>query len=426
MKHVNQSCAILGPPICQHCELYFDDKTNVLDKLKLWDPYSTTVQFRPHSKLEMKVALDVKVSYVDSAQEFYIHIQQDDILNYYDSTMDELYKAAIHSPVHRHPKQGSCCAVLLSGEFYRGLVVGLQKNQVQVKLVDFGIVESIPEKHVQILTDKFSDIAPFAYRACLKGFENMEVSENISTQFDIFCGDGRGERKIFKMVIYDIYKDSYLVELEDSSVNPPVNVNKMLLKNSRPLIETIQLENAKKRQKESRRDGNSQKSESFEPVQQQTSKNYDRDRNNAQRGRGNHMNKGVQRSSISPMTHPSDATKQQQNSRTYFGKPSRPEESSGLKPQQESTAWRSKESTPSDHIKDSDPQKSKNAKQKANGSEAKKSSDLKSGWVSTLLSINKAFVHYDEHIEGLERILDEMFAFYENKNSRELLKHLSC
>lgn len=450
---VLKSFSFPGPPICQYCELFLDDKVNVLDKLKQWDPYDN-LKFRQQKSLEVKAVHDVKVSYVDSAQEFYVHLQNPEILHDYDLTSDELFKVMSHSPVYRNPKPGSCCAVFLGGEFYRGLVLGASNKSnrtVQVKIVDFGIVEEIPEKHVHLLTDKFVEKPPQAYRAILKGFEGLEVSENISTQFDIFCGDGRGERKVFKMTISDTVKDSYLVELEDFSVNPPVNVNKMLLKNSRPLIETIQLENAKKRQKDARNFG-----EGFEDSQS-PNKNHERDRNNSQRGRGNYVNKGQQRSIGSP-EETNDSNKYQQSPRKHFVKSSRDESSvtagTYFKSQKEASVWGSKESTPSEHhsAKSSDwdqpkniareqsstvswnennetsngqknqkARNSKDVKQKMNGNvDGKKSSgDQKSGWVSTLLSINRAFVHYDEHVEGLEKILDEMFAFYENKNSRK-------
>lgn len=436
-----------------------DDKVSVLEKLRQWDPYDN-IKFRPQNRLELKAAHDVKVSYVDSAQEFYVHLQKPEILHDYDLTSDELFKVMSHSPVYRNPKPGSCCGVFLGGEFYRGLVLGASNKSnrtVQVKIVDFGIVEEIQEKHVHLLTEKFIEKPPQAFRAILKGFEGLEVSENISTQFDIFCGDGRGERKVFKMTIVDTVKDSYVVELEDFSASPPVNVNKMLLKNSRPLIETIQLENAKKRQKDARNFG-----EGFE-AQQAATKNTERDRNSSQRGRGNYVNKGQQRSIGTPedINHNhQDSNRSQQSPRKHFVKSNRDESSVAgtyFKSHKEASVWGSKESTPSEHhsVKSSDWDQPKNiareqsstvswndrndnseqtngqknqkgrnvkeVKQKVNGNveEKKTLTDHKSGWVSTLLSINRAFVHYDEHVEGLERILDEMFAFYENKNSRK-------
>lgn len=430
-----------GPPIYQYCELQDDDNINILDKLKQWDPYN--FKFPSQAPLELKVNHDVKVSYVDSAQEFYIHLQNPEILLDYDVTSDELFKVMSRAPVYRNPKPGSFCAVNLGGEFYRGLVVGAKMNNtVQVKIIDFGIVEEVPEKNVHILTEKFATKAPQAHRACLKGFEALEVSENISTQFDIFCGDGRGERKVFKMVILDTFKDAYLVELEDLSVNPLVNVNKMLLKNSRPLIETIQIENAKKRHKD-------QRGESFDSPQHSAAKNMERDHNNSQRGRGNYVNKGGQRHQVPAIIEP-----EPKSPRSHFGKSKKNEEGSGghgafFQSQKEASVWGSKESTPSDHnsIKSSDWDQPKNisreqnsnstwnesndsqktqkgkkgSKQKANEPIAKKaSSDLKTGWVSTLLSVNRAFVHYDERHGELEKILNEMFAFYENQNSRKL------
>lgn len=402
--------SFLGPTNCHYCELFIDDKVNVLDKLKQWDPYNS-LKFRPQSQLEMKVAHEVKVSYVESAQEFYIHLQNPEILKEYDVTSDELFQVMSRSPIYRKPKPGSCCAVFLGGEYYRGQVVGAKSsNTVQVKIVDFGIIEEIPEKHVHLLTERFVEKPPQAHRVGLKGFEGLEVSENICTQFDIFCGDGRGERKIFKMVIIEKSDDTCLVELEDFSTNPPVNVNKMLLKNSRPLIETIQLENAKKRQKEGR----------------------------------NFSNRGREPRSPPPVNNNQPEGKQQ-SPRTHFGK----SENSSVagtyfKSSKEASVWGSKESTPSDHnsIKSSDWEQPKNisreqhsssswndeanaqrgqkAKSPKGGNKQKNEGpQKKSGWVSTLLSVNRAVVHFDEHIEGLQKILDEMFAFYENKNSRE-------
>lgn len=380
----------------------------------------------------MKVVHDVKVSYVDSAQEFYIHLQKPEILLEYDLTCDELFQVMPRSPIHRNPKSGSCCAVFFGGEFYRGIVVGAKNNQtVQVKIIDFGIIEEIPEKNVHLLTEQFVERPAQAYRACLKGFENQEIHENISTQFEIFCGDGRGERKVFKMVIHEKLKDAYLVELEDRSVNPFVNVNKLLLKNSRPLIETIQIENAKKRHKDVK----------------SLSENHEmsKEGNNASHLSSKHPQ---QNHATSANNH--QELKQQQN-RTHFGKSKNdgtgPVAGTYFQSSKEASVWGSKESTPSDHnsIKSSDwdqpknisreqnssatwnesneshkNQKAKNgkgAKQKSNINE-KKMNGLNSGWVSTLLTVNRAFVHYDEHVEGLQKILDEMFAFYEN-NSRE-------
>lgn len=428
-------CLFLGPPIYQFCELFTADNVNILDKLKLWDPYNN-LKFPAQGPLELKGTHDVKVSYAHSAQEFYIHLQKPEILSDYDSTFDELFKVMNKAPVYRNPKPGSCCAVNLGGDYYRGLVVGAKMNNtVQVKIVDFGIVEEIPEKDIHLLTEQFTVKPPQAYRACLKGFEGLEVSENISTQFEIFCGDGRGERKVFKMVIVGMTKDTYSVELEDLSTNPPVNVNKMLLKNSRPLIETIQMENAKKRHRDTRYDN-------FDQAQQNANKN---DRNGSQRGRGSYVAKGAQRQS--PGNDP-----QQPITRSNIGRSGRADETlvgTYFTPK-EASVWGSKESTPSDHnsIKSSDWEQPKNISreqnsnanwndnfdQRTNKSKSPKAktppgkktpSDLKCGWVSTLLSVNRAFVHYDDHVEGLQKILDEMFAFYEKKNLRKFQSQMS-
>lgn len=96
----------LGPPLGQYCELFLDDKTNILSKLKNWNPYGDAFRFRAQDKLEMKVPLEVTVSYVDSAQEFYVHLQKHEVLKAYDASCDELFKSmsCSHSPpVYRNP-----------------------------------------------------------------------------------------------------------------------------------------------------------------------------------------------------------------------------------------------------------------------------------------------------------------------------------
>lgn len=44
--------------------------------------------------------------------------------------------------------------------------------------------------------------------------------------------------------------------------------------------------------------------------------------------------------------------------------------------------------------------------------------NLKCGWVSTLCTVNKAYVHLEEHIEGLEMILNGMFTHYREKSGK--------
>jgi tudor domain-containing protein 1/4/6/7 len=185
-------------------------------------------------------------------------------------------------------------------------------------VVDYGIIEDVSAKNVRLLTPLFFEMPPFAYRCCLKGFENLEVSENINTQFDIFCNDGKGERRVFKMFADEFKPDKgYITELEDESVTPPANVNRILLKNSRPLAETITLENAKKRQKEA---SNKKESVQVNPIIKEIPKDESakepktpekNNRNSSQRGRGNH--KGTQRSP--PIIDSND-----KRQRTHFGK----------------------------------------------------------------------------------------------------------
>lgn len=316
--------------------------------------------------------MSVKVSYVESPNEFYVHVQTSENQSDYDKTCEELYKAIPQLVVMENPKNGNCCAVLLSNELYRGLVLSkTTKGLIRVKIIDYGITEEFPPNHVFCLPQNLAHKAPFSYECCLDGFEDLKVSDNVSTQFDIFCGDGRGDRKIFKMIISKSGEKS-IVKLEDSTVDPPLNVNSMLLKNSRPLMETIQLENSKKKQRDSKSSTQTSESENHSDSQNRNIRRKNTQRENTQKGS----------QSADDKIH-----RKLQNS---FNKSESPDENRNG-------------TSPSD------------GNVKINTS--KNDMDIKVGWVSTILSCNRVFVHYEEHIASLEKILDDMFSFYENKQS---------
>lgn len=479
-----------GPPNCQYCEL-FDNENNILNILRVYDP----INFQLPQPVRLKVQQDffVKVCYVQSVKEFYIHVQDADILFKYDMMYDDLQKLLPSCPVVHKLRQNQFVGVKIDNEWYRGRVCEISANKfAHVEIIDFGIIEEVHVNNIYLLPSKFIDIASYAYRCCLEGFEMIEVSENITTQFEMFCSDVHEDRRLFKMNInrYDP-KVGYLAKLDDVSVNPPANVNRILLKNSRPLAETITLENARKRHKETQRrnkDNNHLATNKSDVITQEvtlkdkesTNRMNEKNRSNSQRGRGNQVGgRGVSRSSPSRNnSENNDIANNNRRQRTHFDKSI------------ENTNAKTNEKQQKEHIKtttgikeqitsDSDlndnesvtkkPQKykgqkgSKNNKksdnehqiQPSNGNSKQKSppkqdkfsnkqkspvcddsikkpvepvpvkhSNEKSGWVSTLLSVNEAFVHFDEHIEGLERILDELFNFYEGQKGKALFKFI--
>lgn len=464
------------------------------DVLKSFNPYE--LQYKPQKKLEIcKEQLDVKVVYIESTKDFYVQLQTPDKLLDYDLNYDELQRSMNRSPILRNPKSGMACAVSISNEWFRGSIKKvIDANKIRVTILDFGLAEDVPANCVRITTNRFVEHPSFAYRASLAGFEDQEVSENITTQFEIFSNDSSNNRKIFKMMITGMIGDAYLAQLDDLSINPPVNVNKLLLKNSRPLSETIQLENAKKRQKDATKKDSFQKPDEAETFQTiLNTKSYDRDRNSAQRGRAYQMNKGSggnQRGA--QYNNQSNITDRQQSPRSFFGKPNHeshqhsPSPGSNYKkdntsfqqnPQkmtdcedlknitrivtiadesikitsmgQSQKAISSKaaiqqpqktlpavdnatKNTTSGHLQKAMSPKASSKQQPEKNLEAdtkkvdvidkqKNVNNIRSGWVSTLLTINRAFVHYDEHVEGLEKILDRMYAFYENQTRKMII-----
>lgn len=414
----------------------------------------------------------MKVCYVESAQDFYVQLQDEETLLQYDMLYFDLQRQLQIAPILHNLKPNLCVGVLIESEFYRGKIIELcnNNNSARVAVVDFGIVEEVSVKSIRVLSSKFLAIPCFAIRCCLNGFQTMEISENITTQFEIFCGDGHGDRKVFKMRIEsEIGKTGLFVELFDSNT-PPTHVNQMLLKNSRPLAETITLENARKRQKE-----NQKRAKEIQPeeVARDVKSPEKNNRNTAQRGRGSSVGKGVNRSS--PSSNGSNGSSTGKRQRTHFDK------SNGLdansiggtyfKSSKEATVWGAgneevksnqqqksadwnvqakniarEQNSDSDwneteNSKKNSLQKSKNSKgagkndttskqktppkdKQASNNSSKKSSpekqngkNLKNGWVSTLIATTEAYVHFEEHITGLEKILDDLYGFYETQKS---------
>lgn len=447
------------------------------------------MKFSPSKKLDVKSQLSVKVCYVQSAQEFYVQLQDSSSILNYDMLYYDLQKIMPNTPQLQKLKKDQCVGVLIESEWYRGRVVEVTNFGARVQIIDFGVIEDVPTKYIHLLPNTFVEIPSFAYFCCLNGFEANEISENITTQFEIFCSDSHGDRKLFKMLVTNnnYNNNGYLVELDDESVDPPASVNRILLKNSRPLAETITLENARKRQRENFKKEKDVKEDSREI------KSPDRGRGSSQRGRGNYAGKALNRSppQNSNMNH------SQQRQRTHFKSVEQDEKikqnshgNNSSKNQKEITSWRghsndvkqqnsSNENQDRDHIREqksnlnngenaqnknqnnvqksnslktnnknqadnemikqkspSKQEKSPPNKQKTpvnedmndqatsnNNTNVEKknksaSKDLKCGWISTLSSINEAYIHFEEHVKGLEKILDRMFNFYETFKSK--------
>jgi hypothetical protein len=394
----------------------------------------------------------VKVCFITSVQEFFVHVQDQTQLINYDINYYDLERLMPKAPQLSQLKIGQCCGVFIDSEWFRGQIIGVfnTKATANVLIVDFGTIEEIPAKSIRLLLPQFIEQAPFAYRCCLKGFENSDVSENINTQFDIFCNDGQGERRIFKMIIDNFNNDRYIVDLEDESVRPAANVNKILLKNSRPLAETITLENAKKRQNQQKKDVIVTKEaipKEVAPTIETTkdTRGAERNRNSSQRGRG--AGKGNNRQS----------TPSQENEihrqRTHFDKQNgsskespetffkTPKEAAGssivekkpikLKQSSSNSSFEINigRNTPESSPEKKSPRKSKSPKASAEKKQKEQKSPLKReksfvdksvpkktmkiGWISVLNSVNEAYVHFEEHVDGLEKLLNEMFEFYE-------------
>lgn len=389
----------------------------------MFDPSS--FKYPTQLKLDVKKAINVKVCYVATVQEFYVQLEDSNALIKYDLLYYELERSMPQSPSLSQLKVGQCCGVQIEHEWFRGQIIALNggRNGAKVLLIDFGIVEECPAKSIRLLTKQFTAEPAFAYRCCLKGFEHGDVSENIITQFDIFCNDGKGNRRVFKMLIDSFDSDDkiYIVELDDESVRPAANVNKILLKNSRPLAETITLENAKKRQKEVQQKNVPAKAQTV-PVQEFTKdiKSPDRNSSQSQRGRGSRSSKGTNQRAITPVADETSSRRQ----RTHFDK--------GQEVENKETFFQTpKDANSVSHQKAASPRKSKSPK----ASPEKKQKDqkapklLKLGWVSTLYSINEAFVHFEEHLDGLEKLLNEMFDFYESQGGSlitQLQKGMKC
>lgn len=410
------------------------------------------MKYPTQEKLDASKSYIVKVCYINSVQEFFIQNEDATFLLNYDTQYYELEKRMPNSPILQQLKINQCCGVQIDSEWFRGKIIGINNNIASVLIIDFGIIEELPVKSIHLLTKKFANTPSFAYRCCLKGFENGNVSENINTQFDIFCSDGKGDRRAFKMQIVDFDDNKgYIVELDDESVRPPANVNKILLKNSRPLAETITLENAKKRQKEKQ-----QAPPTLVPEITKEIKNSERNRSASQRG-GRSGSKGSSRKSTPAFDESNDPRKQRthfdkQNTAskndgdkktgTYFQTPkeanlaaSSEKQSKKLKPSNSSSSFESnnaandKDKQSPRKVKTSSPEKKQQKAPKTSSPIKREKSNVekknfKSGWVSVLCNVNEAYVHFEECIENLEKLLNEIFLFYETNEGKNIPKRI--
>lgn len=234
-----------GPPISQYCELYDDRGASVIDVLKKWNPYE--LSFKVPRKLD-QVPYNVTVCYVESATEFFVRRNESNITMNYNTMSDLLQEYSSNAPKLR-PQNihvGTICVGNVMGEWHRCVVLKVRDhNMCRVNLIDFGVQEEMSSKELKALVNNLIEHPPFAYKCCLRGLEGC-TSNNIATQFEIFCNDPHKERKVFKMTIVETRTEDYLVELEDFSVSPTTNVSEMLLKFNRPLLETMQIENARR------------------------------------------------------------------------------------------------------------------------------------------------------------------------------------
>lgn len=234
-----------GPPISQYCELSDENGAKIIEVLKKWNPYE--LSFKVPRKLDPS-SYNVTVCYVESATEFFVRRNETNITMNYNTMSDLLQEYSSNAPKLRQQNihVGTICVGNVMGEWHRCVVLKVRDhNMCRVNLIDFGVQEEMNSKELKALVINLIEHPPFAYKCCLRGLEEC-TSNNIATQFEIFCNDPHKERKVFKMTILNTRTEDYLVELEDFSVSPTTNVSEMLLKFNRPLLETMQIENARR------------------------------------------------------------------------------------------------------------------------------------------------------------------------------------
>jgi hypothetical protein len=85
--------------------------------------HPSDIKYLPQKKLELKKPLKAIVCYVESAQHFYVHLQDSEMLYNYDILYYNLQKGLPYAPVLKSFKVGDCCGVHIDTEWYAFSVI---------------------------------------------------------------------------------------------------------------------------------------------------------------------------------------------------------------------------------------------------------------------------------------------------------------
>lgn len=200
------------------CNL-FDKDEDILQKIHRWQPHSP--RYPPQEKLSESV-YQVFISSTKSPNWF--HVQLDDAakITQYKNLLESL---RVYDPIPlRNPKVNDACVAKLDNFQMRALVIGKVTSQIlKVRFVDIGYEEDLEMSEVKVMLKEFMKLPPFAFRCCLKGFEDVvHVKEAIAHEFENVCKN----LKDFKIRVVKKTGELHVVELADSADD---NINRRML-----------------------------------------------------------------------------------------------------------------------------------------------------------------------------------------------------
>lgn len=186
----------------------FNGNVNILDLIKRWNPH----KLRYQDQLELTQGVyKAKITSVESPKAFYVQLGNPKEKAKLQNLTDNL--RIVDAPKLRNPQINDACIVQLNISNMRGRIVKKATSEVyKVLFIDLGFCDDIHVNEIKVSVEEFMKPPPFAFKCCLKGFEDIEnVRPDTIAEFEEIAKFA--DR--FQMLVKYKLRDSYVVEMED-------------------------------------------------------------------------------------------------------------------------------------------------------------------------------------------------------------------
>lgn len=228
-----------GSMIVQRCNLFLDGK-NIADiinrnvstacNFELPTIYPTFGQLKVYKGSKHNVL----ISYIETVSHFYIHLYENKVQ--LDDVMEKLNVYCASAPVltEENLQLNMPCAALFPEDniWYRASVIALNENEIKVQYVDYGNCETVDINSIKLLCPELIECLEAQALLCsLCGLEGINQNESTTAQLEMLCLE-----KILNMTVVtlDVNEGYLIIDLEDSNLNPPLNISNRIVELSTP------------------------------------------------------------------------------------------------------------------------------------------------------------------------------------------------